>query len=117
MNNWSYNPIGFIALMFVAFAIYCWIQLPGKDAQLLVAAGRNNTNVIQALIRKGANPNTRAKQDDATPLMIAGGHGNQEAVELLLKLGARKDLKDDVGRTARDYAQERGQTNLARLLR
>jgi uncharacterized protein len=66
---------------------------------------------------KGANLNTRAKGKGATVLMIAAGQGNQEAVELLLKLGARKDLKDISGKTATDYALERGRTNIARLLR
>jgi ankyrin repeat protein len=49
--------------------------------------------------------------------MIAAGQGNQEAVDLLLRLGARKDLKDDVGKTALNYAVERGRTNVAQLLR
>ena len=115
MNNWSYNPAWLLAAIMLVLAAYCWVQLPGKDAQFLIAVRQNSTNSIQALVIKGADVNARAKGKGATALMIAAGHGNQEAVDLLLKVGARKDVEDTSGKTALDYALGRGRTNAASL--
>ena len=75
MNNWSNNPAWLVATIISIFAVCCWVQLPGKDAQLIVAASRNNTNAIQTLVMKGADVNARAKGKGTTPLMTAADRG------------------------------------------
>lgn len=64
-----------------------------KDAALRKAAYQRYqgcTDVIQLLLDKGANPNTR-DENDRTVLMVAIDRGQVEAVRLLLEKGAKAD--------------------------
>jgi ankyrin repeat protein len=49
--------------------------------------------------------------------MIAAGKGNREMVTTLLEAGASKEARDEFGKTAGDYAEAGGFTNIASLLR
>lgn len=51
-----------------------------------------------------------------TPLMAAAGHGHNEVVALLLQRGANPSLRDGVGDTARDYAQNAGDAETKAIL-
>lgn len=46
-----------------------------------------------------------------------GGKAHQQSVKLLLDGGADRDIKDNTGKTALDHAEEKGQDEIARLLR
>ncbi|MDI3405266.1 ankyrin repeat domain-containing protein [Streptomyces cavernicola] len=46
-----------------------------------------------------------------------GGEDHQESVKLLLEGGADRDIKDNNGQTALDHAEQKGQDEIARLLR
>jgi ankyrin repeat protein len=51
-----------------------------------------------------------------TPLLQAAAAGNKDIVHLLLEHGARLDCLCDRGKSAADYARERGHTELVELL-
>ncbi len=79
-NGWSYNPGWTAAICLVFFAGYCWLRLPGKNTEFLLAARHNDTNSIQSLALTRADIDTRRRGDGATPLMLAAGEGNKDAV-------------------------------------
>jgi ankyrin repeat protein len=51
-----------------------------------------------------------------TPLIKASKNNSYEFAVMLLERGANKDLTDENGKTARDYAEEYGYTELIQLL-
>lgn len=62
---------------------------------------------VEALIAKGARVDI-GNNTGETPLISAVHARNTELMEILLKAGADPDRRDNVGRSARDYARERG---------
>ena len=80
------------------------------------AAGRKlGKGTFAKLIAATGDPNALQKQG-YTALMIAAGNGFTEAVDALLAAGADKHLKTPEGKTAGDFARERGHTALAERL-
>jgi len=63
----------------------------------------NYVECVKALLGAGADIN-KQKNDGYTPLMLAARWGRIEVVRELLKRGAKKDLKDNDGKTAYDRA-------------
>jgi len=84
------------------------------------AACFNPPEVIDMLIKAGANVNlVSADHFRSTPLISACKLQNQDPVEvvrLLLAAGADASVKDANGKTALDYATERGHAQTAKLL-
>lgn len=77
--------------------------------------------VICMLIERGANVNSQCKVGGrhTTPLINAVRYRKQENAEvirLLLQAGANPATRDAAGKTAADYARERGFTESAKLL-
>lgn len=62
------------------------------------AAERNNTDIMDYLIKKNADVNA-PDLEGSTPLHIAALEGNHEAVKLLLENKAKPNLKDSKGNT------------------
>lgn len=92
----------------------------------LAASVSDDPEVIRALINAGARPDGRetiypleGPISGITPLHNAsfGPGANLEAVEALLRAGADPNLLDDTGRTPLDWAEHRGLTQMAALLR
>ncbi|MDI3417751.1 ankyrin repeat domain-containing protein [Streptomyces luteolus] len=50
-------------------------------------------------------------------ILGSGGEAHQESVKLLLDAGADRSIEDNSGKTALDHAEEKGQNDIARLLR
>lgn len=50
-------------------------------------------------------------------ILGGGGEDHQESVKLLLDGGADRSIEDNTGKTALEHAEERGQDEVARLLR
>ena len=103
------------------------------DTALMVAAYKGETQVVAALLEKGAEPNRpgwtalhyaaasgsldivrmlleksayidAAAPNQTTPLMMAAGGGQTDVIKFLLDEGADATLKNDVGMTAKDFA-------------
>jgi len=70
------------------------------NANLLLAAKKNNVQLIEPLIKKGANIETKDVDYGRTPLMIAAENGKTEAMSILLDMGANINARDDYGYTA-----------------
>lgn len=75
-------------------------------------------NIIEALLEHGADVNGNPKiASDWSALMIAAFVGYTEAVQVLLAAGANKTAVNAMdGKTALDYAQQQGQTEIIKLL-
>lgn len=78
-------------------------------------AGAQSVEVVQLLIRDGADVNHRAGGGVA-PLHLAASRGSKELVKVLLAAGADPATTTDDGKTAADIASERGHPELAELL-
>ena len=68
-------------------------------------AEEQQTHIIRLLLQHGANPNESDRVGEA-PLMAVTQYGNVGALSLLLTSGARRDLRDEDGKSALDYARE-----------
>ena len=75
----------------------------------------NSAEVAALLVDAGADVNFRAA-GGYTPLHLAASSGNREIVLLLLKAGANRESLCDQGKSAADYARERGHAEVAALL-
>jgi ankyrin repeat protein len=68
---------------------------------LFSACGPSNPQILQALLRSGANVNAVSDQAAGriTPLMVAVRWRNKESVDTLLKAGAKTGARDEFGET------------------
>jgi ankyrin repeat protein len=82
---------------------------------LMAAILKNNVQVAQMLVDKGADVSAKTEAG-LTPLMFAASVGNPAMVKLLLAKGADAAVKDQLGKTASDYAKEKGFVEVADLL-
>lgn len=80
----------------------------GWDALYYAIRNDRNTNeIIQALLKNGANINERADRKKFTLLMQAIVDQNYNAAKILVDLGAdTRNLRDNNNKTALDYAKE-----------
>lgn len=74
---------------------------------LVMAAQMNFIEGVEALVEGGADVDV-ANATGETPLISAVHARNYELMEVLLRSGANPDRTDNSGRSARDYASERG---------
>src|SRR5579864_2311263 len=75
------------------------LAIPAFGADLLSAASAGKTDQAQALLGKGADIESRDK-NERTPLMLAAQHGHADTVRLLLSKGAQPNARDRFGWTA-----------------
>jgi ankyrin repeat protein len=82
------------------------------------AAVYNQAEMVALLLERGADPNVQNSEGD-TPLICAtkyaGGHA--ETVKELIEGGTDLMIKDKDGKTALDYAREKGQQQAIALLK
>jgi thioredoxin-related protein len=81
----------------------------------LHAAADGDAVLLRRLLDAGADPDAR-DAGGVTPLMLAAAAGAGGNVALLEAAGARRDLKDYQGASARDWAERKGHADLARRL-
>ena len=72
------------------------------------AARYGHDTVIPLLLEADAQIDAQNKNGD-TPLILASYNGKEAAVRELLKGNPNLDLKDELGKTALDWARERNQ--------
>jgi ankyrin repeat protein len=87
----------------------------GIGALLCEAALKNQREIADLLLRKGADANAR-DASGATPLHAAALKGNLAVAELLLARGAKVDLRDGDGLTPLHNAAVSGHADVAALL-
>ena len=95
-------------------------NVDGFDAQrntaLIYASRDGYTSIAKSLIAKGADVNW-VDGEQVTPLVLASFKNHPEIVKLLLANGASRDFVDGFGKSATDYAAERGNNDpVLRLL-
>lgn len=89
----------------------------GKSA-LTYAVAESNPLLVRALLEQGANPNiTDQSYGNATPLILAAGVRSLSIAEMLIKNGAKVNARDKLGKSALDYAIERGPNKMVEVLR
>lgn len=74
---------------------------------LILAVRINFLDGVEALIKGGAQVDA-GNATGETPLITAVHARNYELIEILLRAGANPDRTDNSGRSARQYASERG---------
>eukprot|EP01104_Vermistella_antarctica_P010095 TRINITY_DN2665_c0_g2_i1.p2 TRINITY_DN2665_c0_g2~~TRINITY_DN2665_c0_g2_i1.p2 ORF type:complete len:129 (+),score=36.27 TRINITY_DN2665_c0_g2_i1:26-388(+) len=82
---------------------------------LMWAANSGHAEAVALLLELGADVNA-TKNDGGSPLLIAAFSGHTAVVRLLLTAGADKEIRKD-GKTARDFASEKGHTETAEALK
>jgi ankyrin repeat protein len=82
---------------------------------LMLACGRNNEQILDAIIAAGAN--TFLRTVDSTPLHEAAGCNFHEGIRKLLSLGADPNEINSRGETPKDVAKSNGFIKSFRVLR
>ena len=81
-----------------------------RNTPLIYASRDGFTAIAKSLIDNGADVNW-IDGENVTPLILASFKNHPQIVEMLLAKGARKDVVDKFGRTATDYAKQRGNSD------
>jgi uncharacterized protein len=83
-----------------------------KVAALHAAVAGRNMEAIRAVLAAGADANAQ-QQAGFRPMHEAGGNANRALAELLLAHGADPSLPSDDGKSAIDYARDKGHAEFA----
>ncbi len=108
-----------LGLQMVKKLIKAGADIKHKDnngLQALHYAAGNNFNYTKFCIDKNIDINVLSN-DKETPLMIASKYNQNNIVEYLLAHGANVNIKNYLGKTALNYAQENDSSDLAQMLK
>ena len=75
-----------------------------QKTPLHAAARKNNTEIMELLISKGADIEATVPDFKFTPLFDAAMFGKKEAIQLLIQKGAKVNAKTLAGETPVDFA-------------
>jgi ankyrin repeat protein len=84
---------------------------------LTYAAHYRNYNAVRYLLENGYFTVDELDPRGNTALIVAAQYNQIEIAQLLLDRGASRSIADDSGKTAYDYAVEKGYEEIAQLLR
>jgi hypothetical protein len=82
---------------------------------LMAAAGFGHHAIVLLLLQHSANPNHQSNTGQAA-LMVAAGAGQLACVQTLLRAKADTELVDDNDHTALQYAQDKRERSIAKLI-
>lgn len=91
-------------------------QVPAGCTALMLAAARNQQDVVRLLLSSGANPN-QADEGGGTALIYASWKGHLDIVRILLEAGADVNATTRDGRTSIIVAKSSGHEEVAKLLK
>lgn len=87
------------------------------ETALWMAAGAGHTEIVEALLERGADVNVKDKAYGATALYMAAQEGHTNAVKVLLESKANVNIKREInGVTALMMAVQKGHTEIVKLL-
>jgi ankyrin repeat protein len=92
-----------MAILVTGLVVSAYGQGPAGLPQLLERLRSGDSRSVEALLRSGANPNTR-DASGATALMYAAAFAQQAAIDALLRAGADVNAANQVGATALMWA-------------
>jgi ankyrin repeat protein len=84
---------------------------------LMQAILEGHEEIFNFLLEKGSAFEFQEKEKGATPLMIAAWKGSLNIVKKLIQKGADPSKKDSSLKTAKDYAQEKGNSSVVEYLK
>ncbi len=103
----------------VRYLIYRKARIDDRGAQertaLTVAAARGDVDIMKLLLEAGADIDKTGMRKEV-PIIIAAREGHVGAVKLLIEKGAYLEDTDLTGRTALDWARQRRNPELLRVL-
>ena len=88
----------------------------GYGTPLMAATVKKNTQLIELLLKKGADPN-KTDANGSTALHYAVIFNFNDIVALLVNANASKTLRDNRGKTASDYAKITDNKKIIELLK
>jgi ankyrin repeat protein len=88
---------------------------PQRVAPLHAANARHDAEIVEALLKAGADPN-RSQEGGVAPLHEAAAAGDEASARLLVAHGADRDARTADGRTPPVLARAKGHEALARWL-
>ncbi|KAL4744296.1 Glycerophosphoryl diester phosphodiesterase family-domain-containing protein [Aspergillus terricola var. indicus] len=96
----------------------CGTRSAEGETALYVAARTGNEKIVEFLLRAGwfKYINVPETTRGWTPLVIACAQGHSAATKLLLQAGARQDIVDNIGWTAKEHAALRGHLCVSEML-
>jgi len=83
---------------------------------VISAAKAGHVSMMEKLLQRPQNPDSRGYHGKLTPLCEAAFAGHIEAAQLLLEASADKEKRDGRGRTPLQWAAEAGQREMVKLL-
>jgi hypothetical protein len=92
-------------------------QSEGITAETAENVKKDNVASIKAALQKDAGLITKCDSQGRTLLHLAAYHGSREVTLLLLSSGADVNAKDSAGMTPLQYAEGRGNKDVADILR
>ena len=87
----------------------------GLVCPIILASAFGNTEILELLIRYGANVNTQIRRGE-TALHHAAAWGNEDAIDILLSHTKDIDFADEKGDTAITLAAQSNEPNVVQLL-
>jgi len=76
----------------------------------------NNIEMVEYIIAQGIDVNRTNRRSRFTPLMAAASYGRVEIATLLLKHGANKDIVEEKGFSATDFARKMNKKSVLEVL-
>ena len=83
---------------------------------LYIAVESNHKDIVQMLLKAGADPNEVLNNERITPLMKAAWRNNKECTQLLIKHGAKVNETDIDGDSALHYCAVKNSSACMKLL-